>query len=330
MELQTISQVSKQFGISTRTLRYYEQMGLIVPVRKEDSNYREYKNEMLSRLRQIIILRKLRIPLKQIAEILKSDNTSVAIESFERNLAAIEDEITALSTIRDVTRSFIRQLKLDNDKLMLLDDESLLEVVDALTVSKINFKEEKTMDNLSKASEKINKITDKDVRILYLPPTAVAAAHYVGENPEEGAGRMMDAFIKDSNLEKVYPAARQYGFNHPNPGIREDGLYGYEFWVTIPDEMDIPAPLEKKYFQGGLYAAHMIFPEDLAGTGWHRLITWAYGSKQWEPITDASGNLAGSQENMNDLLEEHLNYFGWGTNKDFHQFDLLLPIKKRT
>jgi len=36
MELQTISQVSKSFGISTRTLRYYEQLGLIKSIKKED------------------------------------------------------------------------------------------------------------------------------------------------------------------------------------------------------------------------------------------------------------------------------------------------------
>ncbi len=42
MELQTISQVSKDFSISTRTLRYYEQIGLITAVRKEDFAYRVY------------------------------------------------------------------------------------------------------------------------------------------------------------------------------------------------------------------------------------------------------------------------------------------------
>ncbi|MCL2500547.1 MAG: effector binding domain-containing protein [Defluviitaleaceae bacterium] len=326
MEFYTISQVSKRFGISTRTLRYYEQIGLIVPVRKCDSNYREYEHKTLLQLRQIILLRKLRIPLRQIAEILQSGDAAFAIEAFERSLAEIEDELAALSTIRDVTRTFIAQLNLDNTKLMLLDDESLLEVVDALTVSKINFKEEKDMDDLNKANEKMNKITDKDVRILYLPPATVAAAHFIGEEPENGAGRMVEAFVKESNLEQVYPAARLYGFNHPNPYVRKDGLYGYEYWVTIPEGMEVPLPLEKKYFIGGLYAAYMIFPEDLAGTGWNRLITWAFESNQWAPFTDASGNLAGSQENMNDLLEEHLNYFNRGTNHAFHQFDLLLPI----
>ena len=35
MELQTISQVSKLFSISTRTLRYYEQIGVICPAYKD-------------------------------------------------------------------------------------------------------------------------------------------------------------------------------------------------------------------------------------------------------------------------------------------------------
>ena len=37
MELQSISQVSKQFHVSTRTLRYYEQSGLIAPTNTADS-----------------------------------------------------------------------------------------------------------------------------------------------------------------------------------------------------------------------------------------------------------------------------------------------------
>ena len=174
MELTTISQVAKLFGISTRTLRYYEQIGLITPTKKDDFSYRAYDEHNLNRLRQIIILRKLRIPLKKIAEILQSGDTAVAIEAFERNLAEIEDEITALSTIRSVIRTFIERLNLNGEAFALPDDESLLEVVDALTVTKINFKEEKSMSELNQAGEKLNKLTDKDVRIIYLPPMTIA------------------------------------------------------------------------------------------------------------------------------------------------------------
>ncbi|MDF2612139.1 MAG: MerR family transcriptional regulator [Lachnospiraceae bacterium] len=41
MELQTISQVSKDYGISARMLRYYEQVGLIESLRKDD--YMQFK-----------------------------------------------------------------------------------------------------------------------------------------------------------------------------------------------------------------------------------------------------------------------------------------------
>ena len=80
MKLQTISQVSKQFRISTRTLRYHEQIGLIQSTMKEDYSYRTYNEATLLRLKQIIVLRKLRIPLKSITEILLTENTALAYE----------------------------------------------------------------------------------------------------------------------------------------------------------------------------------------------------------------------------------------------------------
>lgn len=37
------------------------------------------------------------------------------------------------------------------------------------------------MEELNKANEKLNKLEDKDVRIVYLPPMTVAAAYTAGE-----------------------------------------------------------------------------------------------------------------------------------------------------
>ncbi len=69
MELQTISQVSRDYGISTRMLRYFEQAGLILSLRKDNYAYRVYDQNAVNRLRQIIVLRKLRVPVKQIISI---------------------------------------------------------------------------------------------------------------------------------------------------------------------------------------------------------------------------------------------------------------------
>jgi len=85
--LQTVSAVSKNFDISTRMLRYYEQIGLIESRRKENYSYRVYDETAVKRLRQIILLRKLRIPMKQIKNILeKQEITAAIIEVFRQNI----------------------------------------------------------------------------------------------------------------------------------------------------------------------------------------------------------------------------------------------------
>ena len=271
MELQSISQISKQFKISTRTLRYYEQIGLIQSVKKEDFAYRTYDDEAVLRLKQIIVLRKLRIPLKQVAEILRSENAALLIEAFEQNLSEIEDEMTALSTIKEIIQTFIEKLNISNSNLQLLDDENLLEIVDSLTVSKIKIKEGKTMAELNQANEQLNQLTDKQVRIVYLPPATVASAHIIGFNPNGDkdeyypaaeTGRMLRDFIEDANLIAVKPDFRKFGFNSPtgynwHPGdaatndvdMCED--HGYEHWVTIPDDMEVPSPMTKNIFPVG-------------------------------------------------------------------------------
>jgi DNA-binding transcriptional MerR regulator len=331
MELQTISQVSKHFRISTRTLRYYEQIGLIQSTVKVDYSYRTYDEGTILRLKQIIVLRKLRIPLKSIAKILLTENTALAIEVFQQNLSEIGDEITALETIKSIIQSFIERLKIKNSKLKLLDDESLLEIVDSLTTSKINFKEDKTMDDLIKASEKLNKLTDRDVRIIYLPPATVASVRHIGGDPgpETISGRLLHKFIKDSKLAEMKPDFRHYGFNSSPEGSAPDGPdHGYERWVTIPDNMEVTVPFVKKKFAGGLYAAYMIpigefHNWDLFYDGW---------AKDHEKYEIAWG----APENMHGFLEEHLNYINLYMLPDDEEFDkklqldLLIPIKERT
>lgn len=326
MELKTISQVSKGFDISTRTLRYYEQIDLLKSQKKDEYAYRVYDEQALLRLQQIIILRKLRIPLKQISAILKNQDAAVAIEVFRQSVSEINDEITALSTIRSILSAFINRMQEKAEiqiKLDLMNDQSILKVIDSLTLTKINLKEEKSMEDLNRASENLSKL--KDVRIVYLPPATVAASHYIGENPEQTASEVLDKFVKESGLCKIKPDLRHYGFNHPNP-VDESGVHGYEMWVTIPDDMEVPSALVKKQFKGGLYAAHMIpmgnFHE------WQWLWKWAHNNSSYEPDTSNDNG-----ECMYGLLEEHLNYINHvnmdNTEPEGMQLDLLLPVKEK-
>lgn len=325
MELLSISQVSKQFSLSPRTLRYYEQIGLISSQKKEGFAYRTYDMHTLVRLRQIIILRKLRIPLKQIAQILESNDGKQAMKYFEEKLSEIESEITALSTIGSIIKVFLGKLKLNQDKLSLLDDESILEMTNFLSDTKIKFKEKSSMEDLNKANESLNKLTDKDIRIVYLPPATVASYQYVGDEPEMHCHQVMDRFVLESGLIERKPDLRHFGFNSPNP-VDETGYHGYEVWVTIPDNMEVPAPIIKKQFKGGQYAAHMIPFGNFEEWAW--LNDWVQTNKKYEGDNGTKG-----YECMWGLLEEHLNYVNHvilpETEPEGMQLDLLYPVKER-
>lgn len=342
MKLTTITEISREMNLSTRTLRYYEQIGLIESVKKDDYAYRTYDEATVTRLQQILVLRKLRIPLKQIALVLKSENTTAIIDAFQQSLAEVDDEITALSTIRDIINTFITRLKesINQDiKLNLLDDTALLEAVDALTVQKIPLKEEKTAVDLEQASEKLNKLTDRDVRIVYLPPSMVASAYAKGTEPgpELVTAEMIDKFIEDSNLQNLYSASRHYGFNNPDEPVHGEG-HGYERYMTIPDDMEVPAPLTRKHFVGGVYAVRTIQMGEW--DEWGRLHEWVSNNERydfrWYTIEGVDGVEHDGKKWTCGWIEEHLNYWNWyasgfsmGEVDKFRQIDLMIPIKKR-
>lgn len=328
MENLTISQVSKMYDVTPRMLRHYEKLGLIETIRREDYAYRVYDENAVRRLQQIIILRKLRIPLKQISVILQDKEQLEALQILRENIAELDGEIASLDKIRSILSAFAERLDKSirrKTHIDLLEDTELVKVVSTLILPKNALKENTSMNELNIADETLWK--NLNVRIVLLPPFTVASNHYIGENPEEHVDKPMDKFIRESRLYEIKPDSRFFGFNHPNPGVRDDGLYGYEIWVTIPDDMEVPAPLTKKKFDGGLFAAYTIkFPEFHY---WEKLGKWVENNEIYEPNWSEQGF-----DIMGGCLEEHLNWvysshMGWPKNGIDGQIDLLLPIKKR-
>lgn len=328
MDNLTISQVTQRYGVTHRMLRHYEKIGLIRPIYREDYAYRCYDEAALKRLQLIVILRKLRIPLKQIAVILQDERYEQTRRILQDSIDELDGEIRSLDTIRSILNAFL--LRLDEKmrgkaRLDLLGETDLIEAANAILPSKNTLKENLGMNELEKANETLEK--NLNVRILQIPPFTVASNHVIGKDPEETVDDLMFQFIRDSRLYEIKPDSRYFGFNHPNPGILENGEHGYEVWATIPDDLEVPAPLVKKKFEGGLYAALTIkFPEFQY---WQELERWVYNSDKYEPNYSELGD-----EIMGGCLEEHLNcvysvHTGWPENGIGGQLDLLLPIKKR-
>lgn len=69
--MHSISQVAEFTGVSTRTLQYYDEIGLLKPSGLTPSGYRLYDEDALQKLQQILFFKELGFKLKEIKEILE-------------------------------------------------------------------------------------------------------------------------------------------------------------------------------------------------------------------------------------------------------------------
>lgn len=68
--MRTVTEVCKLTGVSVRTLRHYDAIGLLKPTQRTASGYRLYDDTALCRLQTILLFRKLQFPLKEIKRIM--------------------------------------------------------------------------------------------------------------------------------------------------------------------------------------------------------------------------------------------------------------------
>ncbi len=89
-----INEVESILGITKANIRFYEKEGLLSPARTPNG-YRDYGEGDIARLKQIIILRKLGIPVQSIADIL--DGALPLQEALDESIQNIQAEMEKLS-----------------------------------------------------------------------------------------------------------------------------------------------------------------------------------------------------------------------------------------
>ena len=102
----TVSQIAKITGVSRRTLRYYDSIGLLSPSSLTEAGYRLYDEKRLDRLRSILLYRELKFSLEDIKRILDSPD-------FDRD-KALNEQIEMLKASLQRTQqliSFAQQVK---------------------------------------------------------------------------------------------------------------------------------------------------------------------------------------------------------------------------
>ncbi len=102
-----IRELSELAGVSARTLRYYDEIGLLKPLYVSEAGYRFYGEQEVERLQQILFYRERGFCLKQIREILEGENFNVeqALKEHLAELEARREHIDAL--IRTVRQTIL-------------------------------------------------------------------------------------------------------------------------------------------------------------------------------------------------------------------------------
>ncbi len=110
----TVGQLAKLAGVTTRTLRYYDRIGLLQPKAKSGAGYRVYGEKQVDRLQQILFYREMGVELGAVTRIMDAPSFEQAealqshlnalqarrarldalIETVERTMAARKGEIT--------------------------------------------------------------------------------------------------------------------------------------------------------------------------------------------------------------------------------------------
>lgn len=89
-ERYSIGELARLAGVSVRTLRLYEEMGLVVPARTSNG-YRSYSASDARRLAQVLSMRECGLPLAVIAELLKAGSEAEIGDALASHLVRLHE-----------------------------------------------------------------------------------------------------------------------------------------------------------------------------------------------------------------------------------------------
>ena len=251
MELIRINKVVEIFGVSSRTLRYYEEKGLLWCQHPENKAQRYYDESALERLKQIIVLRKFQIPIKDIIAIFDDESTSALIQAFVDKLESLDIEITALSELRRIVDDFLHEMLMSGVRKMSAIPLLYEETEKRLTISEEN--EIITFEKLSETSRRALRL--HEVKIIRLNSMRMLTS------------RLRTGQIDVLDLDKMQNLFSCYGFE-PKPSfhncfLRKKGNDEWIMMIEIPPNYENQTPYKDEVFNGGLYATASCFMDDI-------------------------------------------------------------------
>ena len=110
----SIGELAELSGASVRSLRFYEEAGLLAPERDPSSGYRRYRAPDVDRLQEILLLRRLGVAVRDIAPLLSTSEADRR-DALRRHLGALEEQRARLDELIASVAKTLAGLEGDED-----------------------------------------------------------------------------------------------------------------------------------------------------------------------------------------------------------------------
>ncbi|MDQ6778736.1 MAG: MerR family transcriptional regulator [Actinomycetota bacterium] len=124
-----IGALARGTGVSVRTLHHYDAIGLLKPDERTQSGRRLYSEENVRRLYRIVALRRLGLPLDEIAAVLDQDPDLV--EAVRRHLAQVERSLALQRRLHRALEHLVELLESEQDPTL----DEFIEAIEVMTMS---------------------------------------------------------------------------------------------------------------------------------------------------------------------------------------------------
>src|SRR5690625_2971383 len=108
----SIGEISERTGISIRTLRYYDEIGLLVPEKNATTGHRIYNHQDIQNLQKVLSLKFLGYSLDKITDLLQQSSFTVDLnDTLSLHLQALEEEKEEIEQSMNAIKQVIYLLK---------------------------------------------------------------------------------------------------------------------------------------------------------------------------------------------------------------------------
>lgn len=198
----SIKELSEIAGISARTLRYYDKIGLLKPAHVRESGYRYYGGKELELLQQILFYKERGMRLEEISEILYGGDFDIMtalyshLEELERQQARVERMIT---TVKKTIASMKGEIIMSNEEKFESFKKDMIQKNEEMYGEEIRSKygdeeveaSNQKMMNMSKEEYENFRALEEEIK------ESLKAAVQAAESPKEESGKKITGLHKE-------------------------------------------------------------------------------------------------------------------------------------